>query len=69
MKEIGTATDTIQIMIVDDHAIVRQGLEALMKTVPGFSVVAEGSDGEEAVALYRQHQPDVTLMDLRLPKL
>lgn len=68
MKESRTATDTIQIMIVDDHAIVRQGLAALLNTVPGFSVVAEGADGDEAVALYRQHQPDVTLMDLRLPK-
>ena len=69
MKETGTTTDTIKIMIVDDHAIVRQGLAALMKTVPGFSVVAEGSDGEEAVALYRQHRPDVTLMDVRLPDM
>ncbi|HZZ40390.1 MAG TPA: response regulator transcription factor [Acidobacteriaceae bacterium] len=69
MKEKETTTDTIQIMIVDDHAIVRQGLAALLKTVAGFSVVAEGADGEEAVALYRQHRPDVTLMDLRLPKL
>jgi two-component system NarL family response regulator len=56
-------------MIVDDHAIVRQGLAALLKTVPGFAVVAEGADGEEAVALYRQHRPDVALMDLRLPKM
>jgi two-component system NarL family response regulator len=69
VKEKGTTTDTIQIMIVDDHAIVRQGLAALLKTVAGFSVVAESADGEEAVALYRQHRPDVTLMDLRLPKL
>jgi two-component system NarL family response regulator len=69
VKEKETTTDTIQIMIVDDHAIVRQGLAALLKTVAGFSVVAEGADGEEAVALYRQHRPDVTLMDLRLPKL
>lgn len=68
MKESGATTDTIQIMIVDDHAIVRQGLVALLKTVPGFAVVAEGADGDEAVALYRQHRPDVTLMDLRLPK-
>lgn len=67
--ETGTAADTIQIMIVDDHAIVRQGLAALLKTVPGFAVVAEGADGEEAVALYRQHRPDVALMDLRLPKM
>jgi DNA-binding NarL/FixJ family response regulator len=62
-------TDTIRILIVDDHHIVRQGLAALLKTVPGFAVAAEASDGEQAVELYRKHRPDVTLMDLRLPKL
>lgn len=61
--------DTIRILIVDDHHIVRQGLAALLKTVPGFDVAAEASDGEQAVELYRKHRPDVTLMDLRLPKL
>lgn len=62
-------TDSIRILIVDDHHIVRQGLAALLKTVPGFAVAAEASDGEQAVELYRKHRPDVTLMDLRLPKL
>jgi DNA-binding NarL/FixJ family response regulator len=62
-------TDTIRILIVDDHNIVRQGLAALLKTVPGFEVAAEASDGEQAVELFRKHKPDVTLMDLRLPKL
>jgi DNA-binding NarL/FixJ family response regulator len=61
--------ETIKILIVDDHAIVRQGFAALLKTVPGFEVVAEAGDGEEAVELHRKHRPDVTLMDLRLPKL
>jgi two-component system NarL family response regulator len=60
-------SDTIRILIVDDHHIVRQGLVALIKTVPSLDVVAEGADGKQAVALFRQHQPDVTLMDLRLP--
>jgi two-component system NarL family response regulator len=59
----------IRILIVDDHHIVRQGLAALLKTVPGFAVVAEASDGEQAVESHRKHRPDVTLMDLRLPKL
>jgi DNA-binding NarL/FixJ family response regulator len=59
----------IHILIVDDHHIVRQGLAALLKTVPGFVVAAEASDGEQAVEMYRRHQPDVTLMDLRLPRL
>lgn len=62
-------TDSIRILIVDDHHIVRQGLAALLKTVPGFAVAGEASDGEQAVDLYRRHRPDVTLMDLRLPKL
>jgi two-component system NarL family response regulator len=54
-------------MVVEDHHIVRQGLIALLKTVPDLSVVAEAGDGAEAVEFYRQYQPDVTLMDLRLP--
>jgi len=62
-------TDTIKILIVDDHHIVRQGLAALLKTVPGFHVLAEAADGEQAVELFRKHRPDVTLMDLRLPKM
>lgn len=62
-------TDTIKILIVEDHHIVRQGLTALLKTVTGFEVVGEASDGEQAVELHRRHKPDVTLMDLRLPKM
>jgi len=54
-------------MVVEDHHIVRQGLVALLNTVPDMTVIAEASDGKEAIHLYRQHQPDVTLMDLRLP--
>ena len=61
--------DPIRILIVDDHHIVRQGLAALLRTVPDFNVVAEASDGEQAVQLFREHRPDVTLMDLRLPKM
>jgi DNA-binding NarL/FixJ family response regulator len=60
-------TDLIEIMVVDDHHVVRQGLVALLSTVPGFKVVAEASDGKQATELYRKHMPDITLMDLRLP--
>jgi len=60
--------DSIRILLVDDHHVVRQGLMALLKTVPEINVVAEGSDGEQAVALYREHQPDVAILDLRMPK-
>ncbi|MGH9581635.1 MAG: response regulator [Bryobacteraceae bacterium] len=59
----------IRIMVVEDHHIVRQGLVALLGTVSDLSVVAEAGDGAEAVELYRRNQPDVTLMDLRLPAM
>ena len=59
----------VRILIVEDHTIVRQGLVALLKTEPGISVLAEAADGDEAVSLFQMHQPDITLMDLRLPKL
>ncbi|MBX6360310.1 response regulator [Pseudacidobacterium ailaaui] len=61
-------TETIRIMVVDDHHIVRQGLVALIGTIPGMLVVAEAADGEQAVETYRKCKPDVTLMDLRLPR-
>jgi DNA-binding NarL/FixJ family response regulator len=56
----------VRLLVVDDHHIVRQGLIALLATVPEMQVVAEASDGQQALALYREHQPDVTLMDLRM---
>ncbi|HWZ11664.1 MAG TPA: response regulator transcription factor [Acidobacteriaceae bacterium] len=59
--------ETIRILVVDDHHVVRQGFVALLKTVPDLQVIAEGSDGAEAIELYRKHKPDVTLMDLRMP--
>ena len=59
----------IRLLVVDDHAVVRQGLVALLGTVDDMQVVAEASDGQEAIDLYRRHQPDVTLMDLRLQKM
>lgn len=61
--------EAIRIMIVEDHSIVRQGLVALLQTVPDFLIVAEASDGRQAVELYHEHKPDVTLMDLRLQKM
>jgi DNA-binding NarL/FixJ family response regulator len=61
-------SDPIRIMIVEDHAIVRQGLAALLGTVPDFRVVAEADGLSQAIALFQQHKPDITLMDLRLGK-
>jgi len=59
----------IRIMVVEDHHVVRQGLVALLNTVPDMRVVAEGADGKQAVDLFRRHEPDVTLMDLRMPTM
>lgn len=58
---------TISIMLVDDHPLFRSGVIALLKRVDGFSVVAEASDGESAIGLWREKRPDVTLVDIALP--
>jgi DNA-binding NarL/FixJ family response regulator len=57
----------IRILIAEDHTIVRQGFIALLRLVEGFEIVAEATDGIQALALFRQHRPDITLMDLRMP--
>jgi two-component system, NarL family, response regulator len=60
---------TIRIMTVDDHPLLRQGIAALLAGQPDMEVVAEASDGEEAIAQFRRHRPDVTLMDLQMPNV
>lgn len=57
----------IRIMVVDDHPIVRSGVTGLLETEPDFEVVGEAASGEEALALATSAQPDVVLMDLRMP--
>jgi DNA-binding NarL/FixJ family response regulator len=59
----------IRILVVEDHNVVRQGLMALLKLADGIEVVGEAADGVEAIARFQQHSPDVTLIDLRLPRL
>lgn len=54
-------------MVVDDHLIWREGVTAIINRRPDMEVVAEAADGREAVELFNRHNPDVTLMDLRLP--
>jgi two-component system, NarL family, response regulator len=60
-------TNEIRILIVDDHPMVRFGLAAFINAQRSMKVIGEAATGEEAVALFRKHQPDVVLMDLRLP--
>jgi DNA-binding NarL/FixJ family response regulator len=58
--------DKIRILSVDDHDLVRKGIAAILSTEADLDLVAEASCGAEALRLFREHQPDVTLMDLRL---
>ncbi|THF67865.1 response regulator transcription factor [Deinococcus sp. Arct2-2] len=61
--------NVITVLMVDDHALVRQGVRAFLEAFDDVSVVAEASSGEEAVALAERHQPNVVLMDLLLPAM
>jgi DNA-binding NarL/FixJ family response regulator len=63
------APERIRILIVDDHAVVREGLRAFLALQDGFEIVGEAADGEEAVARAAELEPDVILMDLVMPKL
>jgi len=62
-----TRHNAIRILIADDHLVVRIGLRSMIDTQPDMNVIAEAANGREAVALFRDHQPDVTLIDLRMP--
>jgi two-component system NarL family response regulator len=62
-------SEPIRVLIADDHSVVRQGLAALIEQEPDMTVVAQARDGNEAIELFRQHLPDVTLMDLRMPNM
>src|SRR6516164_8492416 len=61
--------DTIRILLVDDHAVVREGLRAFLGLQDGFEIVGEAADGEEAIERAAELEPDVILMDLVMPKL
>lgn len=62
------ASETIRILIADDHAIVREGLRSLIGVQPDMEIVGEAADGVEAVLKYRSLQPDVILLDLVMPR-
>jgi NarL family two-component system response regulator LiaR len=62
-------TDTICLLIADDHAIVREGLRGLIESEPGMEVVAEAENGAQAIELVAAHQPDVILLDLLMPEV
>lgn len=59
----------MKVLVVDDHPVVRVGISTIIDTQPDMSVVAETGSGEEAIALFREHLPDLTVMDLRLERM
>jgi DNA-binding NarL/FixJ family response regulator len=60
-------SEPIRILSVDDHDLVRKGIAAILSTETDLRLVAEANSGSDALLLFREHRPDVTLMDLRLP--
>jgi DNA-binding NarL/FixJ family response regulator len=66
---MSTNPDLIRVLAVDDHPLLREGIAGLIKGERDMELVAEASDGEEAIKQFRLHRPDVTLMDLQMPKL
>jgi len=61
------STSPLHILLADDQALIREGLTVLLGCQPDMRVVAHACDGQEARDLYRQHRPDVTLMDVQMP--
>jgi len=66
---VSSEQGVIRILVVDDHPIVRQGIAVLVATQPDMSLVAEASNGREAIQQFRVHRPDITIMDLQMPEM
>jgi DNA-binding NarL/FixJ family response regulator len=66
---VSDGASQIRILAVDDHAVVRQGIAVLLSTEPDMALVAEASNGREAIQQFRAHRPDITLMDLQMPEM
>src|SRR4051812_29935311 len=64
-----SGSKAIRIVIADDHEVVRKGLRGILEAHPGWTVVAEATDGRVAVEQVREHQPDVVIMDVAMPRL
>jgi DNA-binding NarL/FixJ family response regulator len=66
---MNAVVDSIRILAADDHALLRKGIAMILANEPDMALIAEASNGREAVEKYRTHQPDITLMDLQMPDM
>lgn len=64
-----SASGPIRVLCVDDHPLLREGITAIINKQPDMQVVAAAGNGSEAISMFREHRPDVTLLDLRLPDM
>ena len=67
MRLMSTVPQLITVLTVDDHSLLRKGIAALVNAEPDMKLIAEASNGQEAVESFRLHRPDVTLMDIQMP--
>jgi DNA-binding NarL/FixJ family response regulator len=66
---VSSPNTLIRILTVDDHPVLRKGIAALVNAEPDMKLIAEASNGQEAVEMFRSHRPDVTIMDLQMPEM
>ena len=66
---MSASSNAIRILVVDDHPLLRNGIAALVATQADMTLIAEASNGKEAIEKFRAHRPDVTLMDLQMPEM
>ena len=69
IQSVSANVNSIRILSVDDHPLFRAGIASLLAAHPDMTLVAQASNGQEGINLFRTHRPDVTLIDLRLPDM